>query len=315
MQSQLRLNAFFGKSTIAHAQDSPPKALSTYAEDQKRRCNSVPEEPDQTYQNSVPSSPIPKLKMRSVIQRAFLPFELPPHTECAPHNWVADNPQSLALKRMRLESLSHDECNNTDMTSLLSELKAHTSYDRVVSLVAPSVRSLMDDLDSERKTPDGSDPITVLRSLPRKYLHFHEDVRPPYCGTVTRSLRSNETSKLRRNPIERALDNLNYDYDSEAEWEEPEEGEDLMSEDEEELESEDGDEMEDFLDDEEDSQTKRKQLSNDLEPINSGLCWENKKGVIISASDSMTGEEFKEYGIGFLLGKYHVLSVSKFCTR
>jgi chromatin assembly factor 1 subunit A len=71
------------------------------------------------------------------------------------------------------------------------------------------------------------------------------------------------------------LPDTNYDYDSEAEWEEPEEGEDLNSEDEEEM-SEDGDDdMDGFLDDEDDAMAggKRRLIVGDLEPVSSGIRW------------------------------------------
>ncbi len=73
---------------------------------------------------------------------------------------------------------------------------------------------------------------------------------------------------------------MDYDYDSEGEWEEPGEGEDLDSEGEEEIESEDGDDMEGFLDDEDVADSakalqKRRLVTGDLEPISTGLCWED----------------------------------------
>jgi len=59
----------------------------------------------------------------------------------------------------------------------------------------------------------------------RKFLAFHEDERPPYEGSF-----SKRCNKLvnGRNPFGKDTKNLDYDYDSEAEWEEgEEEGEDL----------------------------------------------------------------------------------------
>jgi hypothetical protein len=70
--------------------------------------------------------------------------------------------------------------------------------------------------------------ITGL-STPWKLIQFTEDVRPPYFGTWTTK------SKLvnGKKPFGRA-EELEYDYDSEAEWEEDEIGEELVSEEEEE---------------------------------------------------------------------------------
>lgn len=74
---------------------------------------------------------------------------------------------------------------------------------------------------------------------------------------------------------------MDYDYDSEAEWvaDEEEDGEELLSDDEEDKESNpDSDDLEGFLDDEEDVGVKRSTLGA-LIATNSGLCWEDDKGV------------------------------------
>ena len=79
------------------------------------------------------------------------------------------------------------------------------------------------------------DDVIVMRhsqrrsTLRMKLLQFHEDVRPPYFGTFSK--RSNAVSG--RRPLGKAQE-LDYDNDSEAEWEEePMEGDDCGSADEE----------------------------------------------------------------------------------
>ena len=66
-----------------------------------------------------------------------------------------------------------------------------------------------------------------ILKVPNKYkfLAFHEDYRPPYYGTWSKPRSSIVTG---RNPLGRDTDFLDYDVDSEAEWEEgdDEEGED-----------------------------------------------------------------------------------------
>jgi chromatin assembly factor 1 subunit A len=90
-------------------------------------------------------------------------------------------------------------------------------------------------------------------------------------------------SRLARNPLRRDLPNTDYDYDSEAEWiEDDEDAEELMSEGDNDKEEDDGDEdMDGFLDDENDeaaiSKSKRSVLMGDLEPVSTGLCWEDGK--------------------------------------
>jgi chromatin assembly factor 1 subunit A len=115
----------------------------------------------------------------------------------------------------------------------------------------------------------------LLRKITIKSLKFGEDVRPPYQGTWTRNVPESSIKKLCRNPYHRCLPDMNYDYDSEAEWEEPEEGEDLNSEDEDEMSDDGEDDMDEFLDDEDDALAggKRRLIVGDLEPVNSGIRW------------------------------------------
>jgi chromatin assembly factor 1 subunit A len=118
----------------------------------------------------------------------------------------------------------------------------------------------------------------LLRKIPMKFLQFREDVRPPYRGTYTSRPVSGMT-KLARNPLRKDLPNTDYDYDSEAEWIEDEDAEDLKSEGDEDEEVDDDEDMDGFLDDENDetANSRRLVLQGDLEPISTGLCWEDRK--------------------------------------
>jgi Chromatin assembly factor 1 subunit A len=49
-----------------------------------------------------------------------------------------------------------------------------------------------------------------------KVLSFHEDYRPPYKGTFSKT----STVLTGRNPFEKDHNVFNYDFDSEGEWEE-----------------------------------------------------------------------------------------------
>lgn len=113
----------------------------------------------------------------------------------------------------------------------------------------------------------------ALKQIPMKILQFAEDVRPPYKGTFSRRIPPRDAVRLCRNPFARALPQCDYDYDSEAEWEEPEEGEDLDSEDGDEEVDDEDDDMDGFLDDrDEDVPTgKRKIMVDSLEPVCTGL--------------------------------------------
>jgi len=139
-----------------------------------------------------------------------------------------------------------------------------------------------------------------------KYLRFEEDVRPPYTGTCTRLQDTQAISKLARNPFGCGLPNTDYAYDSEAEWDEPVEGEDLDSEGEEEPDDDDaGDEMDEFLDDEEANDAtravKRRPMLGDQEPKCTALCWEGPEGP--SFDDRIAGLDWRLLKLDILMGK------------
>lgn len=125
-----------------------------------------------------------------------------------------------------------------------------------------------------------SDPIdlteeNVLKEHYSKFFYYHEDVRPPYTGTFTRPVSSPTTRKVARNPFRRNLPDTDYNYDSEAEWEPPQEGdEDLGSDDDDDEVTDDEDDMDGFLDDENDH-LQRQKVVGDMQPISSGLCWDS----------------------------------------
>ena len=139
------------------------------------------------------------------------------------------------------------------------------------------------DLTGFNSTNSKQNPRDLLKSIRVKYLRFAEDVRPPYIGTYTKKPQGFPASNLCKKPFTRALPATNYDYDSEAEWEEPEEGEDLDSEGEEESgDEEGGDDLKGFLDDDESGDgmrtSKRRHIMGDVQPTSTGLCWEDLAG-------------------------------------
>ncbi|KAI0340582.1 hypothetical protein BDW22DRAFT_1359974 [Trametopsis cervina] len=99
-----------------------------------------------------------------------------------------------------------------------------------------TVRAMMQDLTEAELTGDVPAVRSILsrlrnRSLlPAKVLIFHEDARPGYFGTWTRS--SKEVGP--RTPFSRDVVSLDYGVDSGEEWEEEEEGDVLGNEDEDE---------------------------------------------------------------------------------
>lgn len=155
-------------------------------------------------------------------------------------------------------------------------------------------------VDLTGTTPVEANPRGVLKTIPVKFLKFAEDVRPPYIGTYTKCPTRGSISTLARNPLGHVRPDTNYGYDSEAEWEDPVDGEDLNSEGEEEEEDEDEEEMEGFLDDEEPNAIKRRPLLGDQEPTCSGICWEGES----HPSNGRLVSDLSQYRIDVLLGKY-----------
>lgn len=185
-------------------------------------------------------------------------------------------------------------------------LLGYTTKDLLARINAPDDSSLPPIIDQtkEKSSKEGGAAIylKLLNSLPNKFLRFAEDVRPPYSGTFTRNP---TTSGLRkgRNPFQRTLPKITYDYDSEAEWEEgalDEDGEELLSDNEEEDEEAESldDEMDEFLDDEEDEAKGRRGQLAALVPLSSGLCWEDEDGRNSRA-------EFGSMKMEVLIGNYY----------
>lgn len=171
----------------------------------------------------------------------------------------------------------------------LFHLSSSNSVKRGKSIVA--VREIMAELSGNPSKPidlttDSQNShikrtIIQLKDVPMKFLKFQEDVRPPYQGTYTHTPMYG-ISKLARNPMRRDLPNTNYDYDSETEWIEDEDAEDLNSEGEEDEEGlDDAEDMDGFLDDENDDLLNSRRalggIQGDLEPVSTGLCWEDRK--------------------------------------
>ncbi len=133
----------------------------------------------------------------------------------------------------------------------------------------------LEPIKTESQTEKLSTVQDRLSAIPMKYLSFYEDVRPPYFGTMTTKMHAGTLRRLCLNPTRRTLNSVNYDVDSEAEWEE-EEGDDLDDcEDDEEDEVDET--LEDFLDDSEDSlAVNRPAFVGELQPASTGLCFENR---------------------------------------
>jgi hypothetical protein len=72
-------------------------------------------------------------------------------------------------------------------------------------------------ITTTRKTKQDEEMYKNIRLLKMKLLQFYEDVRPAYFGTWTKVFNENNIINGRK-PFAKDTQTLNYDYDSEAEW-------------------------------------------------------------------------------------------------
>lgn len=295
-QAQTKLNVFFAKPKASVESSNPGPSGSP-----KKNAS------DGAAANEGTSDVVSDYK------RVFPDFFLQSHTKVAPPHRFERDSEALEVMRQRMdESLKSDP--QEPLVFRPSELFRMMPYKRRRGRQAASVKDILLQIQNMGSNGDGPStaaatttavanpghrPQDQLKKIRMKSLKFGEDVRPPYQGTYTKKVPESCAYKLSRNPYRRELPDTSYDYDSEAEWEEPEEGEELDSEEEEEG-SEDGDDdMEGFLDDEEDQPAvdgKRRLIVGDLEPQSTGLRWQETEAVdnelqmyqIQTISDSVT---------------------------
>ncbi|PGH12993.1 hypothetical protein AJ79_03966 [Helicocarpus griseus UAMH5409] len=298
-RSQMRLNAFFAKPAAPNPATAGLPGGKT-------------EESSKLENDSGGRSETAKTEKKppSDYEQAFPPFFLQSHVKLAPPHRFERDAKSLKHAQDNLDTIlqksgsSESEGEQAAVKFCPSELFDMLPYKRRQGKPnGPTVKEILIKMQDTPSNPvialtadeNCQSPVNLLKKIPMKVLHFNEDVRPPYQGTFTKRLSEQEAKRLCRNPSGRMIPDANYDYDSEAEWEEPEEGEDLDSEGEEEP-SEDGDgEMEDFLDDGDDDAAsgKRRIIVGDLEPVCSGLRWEGE-GKIDPAFESCRMEVISE---------------------
>ena len=308
----MRLNAFFAKpkasssgpeqSTVESNLNSTALSSSLLPDTAGTSTDPAPSSPQKTIQKTAQSD----------YERCFLPFALPSHAVLAPKNAFMVDADKTEAARSRLDEVFAKSSGDTEPITLetlkvmLPARSRGSSKNATVADVVQRVhRSSDNPVDPTNDTDAAHDSsLNMLQTMSMKYIHFGEDVRPPYYGTYTKAYSASEARRLARNSLSRVRQDTNYEYDSEAEWEEPEEGEDLDSEGEDDMEEDVDDDMDGFLDDEEDPQLKRRLLSGDLVPVSTGLCWEDAEGVsrLNDGSDAIC-TDFKEFKMEFLFGE------------
>jgi chromatin assembly factor 1 subunit A len=227
-----------------------------------------------------------ELKAAKVINPDFsswiLPFFPHDHTEVAPFNRFLQSHRPTSVEIPWLDSLQH-----TPEPSSVLLTETITPSIRRKRLVRP-VKDIVQSLAGSEDSPIGLTGRTKsdLAYVSYKILSFREDFRPPYQGTFTRVISPRTARKLSRNPTHRGMPKVDYDYNSEAEWEAPEAGDEDLEDDDEMSDEEDAaDEMADFLDVDGEETARRRVLTSDVEPICTGLCWEGEEEVNISGLD------------------------------
>lgn len=323
----MRLSSFFnnpkpfspaplGDSKTLKAAASPLSAKFIAKDEARRKSLSL--EPEETVESLF--ADIPKLNSISnsgeqMRNQRFLPFQVPKQAVMAPHNRFLPLEKELARVNEHLDSYfkatSSETIPNPETTGLdaqVIELLACHKMERgyvplsVQGIVRRIHESSTHPIDLTSSSKEQLEPL--LQGCTMKYIHFGQDVRPPYCGTWTKPQGLDSARQLAKNPFKQLLPQLDYNYDSEAEWEEPEDGEDVDSDGEED-EEEGEEDMDGFLDDENPPdylQARKGQMSNDLVPVCTGLQWEDASGVL-HAADGGQAADFSSLRMGALLGK------------
>ncbi|KAG9376979.1 Chromatin assembly factor 1 protein [Pyrenophora tritici-repentis] len=294
-RSQMKLNAFFvkpqagsssGQAVVASSQNPAASPISL---------------PSRTGANTNLTPPSPQKAIvknaQSDYERYFLPFNVPPHTILAPKNTLLEDPKRMEAARARLEKIvtkqdtQSERVTPANPASIFPQCRRGQKTATIAEIVEVFNSSSDDPIDlTAEKNKASRNPLEMLKEIPMKYIHFCTDVRPPFYGTYTRPYPDAEASRLARNPLSQTRPDTDYNYDSEAEWDEPEEGEDL------------------------DSDVKRRLISGDLVPVSTGLCWEDVDRVskLNDGSDAIC-TDFKGFTMGFLLDP-QVRSIDPFST-
>ncbi|KAL8306483.1 hypothetical protein RB597_003007 [Gaeumannomyces tritici] len=326
-QSQMKLGAFFRK---APSTPSKPGALPFKAS--ASGTTGSPSKAALKMESGGGSSALSTADSDGLAEyrKIFKPFFVKENVRLARNAFELDEPARLA-KTKTLDSFVSGKA-TTDIPRFTGA--ASVDYFCLPALPKPrgrpypSVRKIMSilsdasagssaapiNLDSDPKTQQAHSLATnsareLLKEVPLKYLFFFQDVRPAYCGTVSSTPPSSHNlHKLARNPISRDVLPLQYDYDSEAEWVDDGDGEDIddLDDDDEDHGDEDED-MADFLDDSEDV-IKRPVFASGMEPESSGLCFEDNKRL--GPSDQMY-----KFRMEFILDLDRHHSVDPFATH
>lgn len=319
IQAQPRLN-FFGfklgntppaplaEGKTLKVSASPVKRNLMTKDEARRRSMSVSLEPQSPSPAMAPVSSAPQAATNETEQtkayrKHFLPFHVLKYTTVTPVTKFSREQLAESEQALNGYLASTRKCEPSWPMELPAN-KISRGYETV------PVKDILSQLQGSVSTPvdlteEGLNKhIDLSSQITMKYFDFSQDVRPPYSGTWTRPHSLTISRRLARNPFSTVLPEVDYEYDSEAEWDAGD-GEDVDSDDEEEEVDDVEDDMDDFLDDEgaaELAKAKRGIMNTDLEPICSGLHWEDASGVLRPANGNDIITSFSELKMEFLLG-------------
>ncbi|KAK0752206.1 chromatin assembly factor 1 subunit A-domain-containing protein [Schizothecium vesticola] len=235
-----------------------------------------------TEKTEVAMADAPSTSSRTAYDKLFRPFFIKPNVTVAKQPSEMDEKTREAKSKIleayvdgSQEHVPTQLCDNVlDVLQIPFRTRRGRPYPSVKDIMAKhhgSSMSMAIDLTKDSH----NQALKALETVPVKSLKFREDVRPPYVGTVS-GLPAGFSSlrKVAIHPATRVIPTLDYDYDSEAEWQE-DDGEDVDLDDMDDEEVDHDEDMDDFLDDSEDVGPARPAFSGGMEPKSTGLCWEN----------------------------------------
>lgn len=289
-RTQRKLNSFF---TIKQA--TPKKNTATTKADGTNDASP----------SGIPSQGA--VKEVSVYEQMFKPFFVKDQVAVAPICDLDMDAETREAKLRILEDYIHERRGPTEVKPFnpveMLQLPCLGRRGRV----HPSIRKIMadsggdpahkpTDLTTESQNTQIRQAREALRTVPMKLLSFREDVRPPYFGTVTNYPPGMAgLPRLARNPMAKDILPLNYDYDSEAEWQD-DDGEDIDALDDDEDDLDNDEDMGDFLDDSEDAGLARPAFGGGIEPESTGIRWEN-------CQEQGPSPHMHKFRMEFILGK------------
>lgn len=261
-KAQPKIAGFFAKKSAPVAKVEP-SAVETKAE-----VRSPSPVTDNTEYNKLA---VPFFVHQSV-RLANNPFAMDPKTVEAKTNIITE---VIEGKRSSVSLKPFDPCTRLNLAT--TPTRRGKSFPQVRDLMSEQEGGMSNPIDLIAEALSLPSPQS-LKTIPMKQLSFHEDVRPGYYGTVTSVSSVASLQKMARNPVGKDLP-LNYDYDSEAEWVQGEEEEDVegiddMTDDEED--EEDDKSIDEFLDDADDVRRGPLMTMGSMEPDVSGPWFEDR---------------------------------------